>query len=98
VTQLRQMMLEELARRNYAPTTVKSYLRTLTHFARYFNRAPDQLGPAHIRQYQAALFTRWKLSPNTVAQRLAWPVIASGDNLLLSAPTGSGKTLAAFLP
>src|SRR5437016_5083586 len=34
----------------------------------------------------------------TAAQRLAWPAIARGDNLLLSAPTGSGKTLAAFLP
>jgi ATP-dependent Lhr-like helicase len=34
----------------------------------------------------------------TPAQRLAWPVIAAGQNLLLCAPTGSGKTLAAFLP
>jgi ATP-dependent Lhr-like helicase len=34
----------------------------------------------------------------TPAQRLAWPAIAAGRHLLLSAPTGSGKTLAAFLP
>ncbi len=34
----------------------------------------------------------------TTAQRLAWPAIASGRHLLLSAPTGAGKTLAAFLP
>src|SRR5881227_1584074 len=33
----------------------------------------------------------------TQAQRRAWPAIASGDHVLLSAPTGSGKTLAAFL-
>jgi ATP-dependent Lhr-like helicase len=33
----------------------------------------------------------------TPAQELAWPAIASGDHVLLSAPTGSGKTLAAFL-
>jgi ATP-dependent helicase Lhr and Lhr-like helicase len=33
----------------------------------------------------------------TEAQRQAWPAIAAGDNVLLSAPTGSGKTLAAFL-
>jgi len=33
----------------------------------------------------------------TAAQAQAWPAIARGENVLLSAPTGSGKTLAAFL-
>jgi ATP-dependent Lhr-like helicase len=33
----------------------------------------------------------------TEAQRQAWPAIARGEDVLLSAPTGSGKTLAAFL-
>jgi ATP-dependent helicase Lhr and Lhr-like helicase len=33
----------------------------------------------------------------TPAQALAWPAIATGENVLISAPTGSGKTLAAFL-
>ncbi len=33
----------------------------------------------------------------TQAQSQAWPAIARGENVLLSAPTGSGKTLAAFL-
>lgn len=33
----------------------------------------------------------------TDAQRRAWPPIAAGRSVLLSAPTGSGKTLAAFL-
>src|SRR3954463_9412569 len=33
----------------------------------------------------------------TEAQRQAWPAIAKGDHVLLSAPTGSGQTLAAFL-
>jgi ATP-dependent Lhr-like helicase len=33
----------------------------------------------------------------TPAQRKAWPAIAAGEHVLLSAPTGSGKTLAAFL-
>src|SRR5215211_8929505 len=33
----------------------------------------------------------------TEAQAQAWPAIASGENVLVSAPTGSGKTLAAFL-
>jgi site-specific recombinase XerD len=71
VTHLRKIMLEELRRRNYAQTTIDCYLRTVEHFSRHFHRSPDQLGPEHIREYQAALFTKWKLAPNTVNQRLA---------------------------
>ncbi|MGH2843425.1 MAG: DEAD/DEAH box helicase, partial [Solirubrobacteraceae bacterium] len=41
-------------------------------------------------------FTRAFAAP-TAAQRQAWPAIASGEHVLISAPTGSGKTLAAFL-
>ena len=41
-------------------------------------------------------FTRSFEEP-TAAQAKAWPAIARGENVLLSAPTGSGKTLAAFL-
>jgi site-specific recombinase XerD len=63
-------MLEELKRRNYAESTIRAYLRIVEHFSRHFRRRPDQLGPEHIRQYQAALFTRWKLAPGTVTQRL----------------------------
>ncbi len=33
----------------------------------------------------------------TPAQERAWPAIATGAHVLISAPTGSGKTLAAFL-
>jgi ATP-dependent helicase Lhr and Lhr-like helicase len=33
----------------------------------------------------------------TQAQAQAWPAIATGEHVLISAPTGSGKTLAAFL-
>ena len=49
VTQLRKMMLEELQRRNYSQTTVKGYLKIVETFAKYFHRAPDQLGPEQIR-------------------------------------------------
>src|SRR3977135_997483 len=63
-------MLEELERRNYSPSTTRCYLRAVHEFARYFNRAPDQLAPDHIRQYQAYLFRERKLEPNTVIQHL----------------------------
>jgi ATP-dependent helicase Lhr and Lhr-like helicase len=41
-------------------------------------------------------FSRAFAAP-TAAQEQAWPAIASGEHVLISAPTGSGKTLAAFL-
>jgi integrase/recombinase XerD len=71
VTHLRQIMLEELRRRNYSDSTIRAYLRTVEHFAGYFRCPPNQLGLEHLRQYQAAMFTKWKLAPNTVTQRLA---------------------------
>jgi len=71
VTQLRKMMLEELQRRNYAQHTTRSYIRTVEDFSRRFNCSPDRLGPRHIREYQAELFEKRKLSPSSVAVRLA---------------------------
>ncbi|MEW5724089.1 MAG: DEAD/DEAH box helicase [Thermodesulfobacteriota bacterium] len=37
------------------------------------------------------------LGTPTAVQAMAWPRIAAGRNVLVTAPTGSGKTLAAFL-
>jgi site-specific recombinase XerD len=71
MTHLRKMMLEELERRNYAQTTINSYIQTIEDFARYFRRPPDQLTPEHIREYQAYLFRERKLAASTVTQRLA---------------------------
>jgi site-specific recombinase XerD len=65
------MMLEELQRRNYSQHTTRYYIRTLEDFARRFNLPPDRLGPRHIREYQAELFQKRKLSAGTVTNRLA---------------------------
>src|SRR5437762_5152103 len=64
-------MLEELQRRNYAQHTTRSYIRAVEDFARHFNCSPDRLGPRRIREYQADLFERRKLSSGSVAVRLA---------------------------
>ena len=71
MTHLRKMMLEELQRRNYSENTTRCYIRTVEDFARRFNCSPDRLGPRHIREYQAELFEKHKLSPGSVAVRLA---------------------------
>ena len=71
MTRLRQMMLEELQRRNYAQTTVKAYLHTVEAFSNHFHRPPDQLGPEQIRSYQVYLLEERKLGVRTVALHTA---------------------------
>src|SRR5260370_2963295 len=71
MTHIRKMMVEELEGRNYAQTTTRLYIQTIEDFAGYFKRPPDQLGPEHIREYQAYLFRERKLAARTVTQRLA---------------------------
>jgi len=71
VTHLKKMMLEELQRRNYAETTTRHYMRAVQDFSRRFNCQPDRLGPRHIREYQAELFRKGKLSPGSITQQLA---------------------------
>ena len=46
----------------------------------------------HVRSWFEPAF-----AAPTAAQAQAWPAIAAGEHVLVSAPTGSGKTLAAFL-
>jgi len=64
------MMLEELQRRHYSETTTQRYIRFIERFAHHFHRSPDRLGPQHIREYQAQLFTLHKLTPGSVTNHL----------------------------
>jgi integrase/recombinase XerD len=66
VTHLRQAMLEELQRRNYAQTTVQYYIEAVERFAKYFRTPPDRLNQSHLRTYQAYLLRERKLGPRTV--------------------------------
>ena len=52
MTHLRKMMLEELQGRNYAETTISSYIRIVEDLSRRFQRPPDRLGPQQILEYQ----------------------------------------------
>ena len=71
MTRLRKMMPDELQRRNFSEDTIRHYIRTVEDFARHFNRPPDRLGLRHIREYQAQLFQKRKLSSGSITYRLA---------------------------
>src|SRR3989304_1682215 len=56
----------------------------------------DQTSLTQFHPLVAQWFCERVGSPTDV-QRQAWPKIAAGEHLLVTAPTGSGKTLTAFL-
>ena len=68
MTQLRQRMLEELQRRNYATGTIRLYLQHVAAFAQHFHRSPDQLGAEEIRHYQLFLIQEKKLAWSSYKQ------------------------------
>ena len=43
MTHLRQQMLDELQRRNYSQSTVRSYIFAVEDFAKYFHLSPNSL-------------------------------------------------------
>jgi site-specific recombinase XerD len=55
MTPLRQRFLDDLRLRNYSPRTSEAYLAAVVKLTRYFRRAPDQLSPEEIRQFQLHL-------------------------------------------
>ncbi len=55
MTLLRQRMLEDLHIRNYAPSTVECYVRSVAEFAKHFKKSPEHLGPEEIRSWQLYL-------------------------------------------
>ena len=71
MTPLRQRMLHELQRRNYSPSTIRSYLGAVQKFAEHFHCSPEHLGPEHLRRYQIFLLQDKKLEPSTVEIRIS---------------------------
>jgi site-specific recombinase XerD len=59
-------MREELVRRNYAATTIQSYLKAVEHFRERLKTPLDELGPDDIRSYHAYLLGDRKLAVSTV--------------------------------
>ena len=68
MTSLRQRMLEDLRIRNYAPTTVECYVRSVSDFAKHFDKSPDQLGAEEIRTWQLFLLNEKRVRLSTYIQ------------------------------
>jgi integrase len=62
MTPLRQRLIDELTRRNYAPRTIETYVAAVARTAKHFNRSPDLLTPDQLRDFQLHL----------VAQSASW--------------------------
>ena len=66
MTTLIQRMREELVRRNYATTTIHSYLKAVEHFRTHVDAPLEEVGPDDLRGYHAHLLGTRKLAVNTV--------------------------------
>ena len=62
MTDLRRRMLFNMQARNLAAETQRSYIHYLAGYAKYFDTPPDQLGLAHVTEYQAYLLREKRLS------------------------------------
>jgi integrase/recombinase XerD len=66
VTTLIERMRQELVRRNYAATTIRSYIKAVEHFQQYTSVPLEAIGPDDIRSYHAHLLGERKLAVSTV--------------------------------
>ena len=51
MTELRQRMLEDMQLRGLAPKTQTAYLRAVQQLAQHYNKPPDEITEAELRDY-----------------------------------------------
>ena len=71
MTPLRQRMLEDLQIRNYSPSTVRCYVRSVAEFAKHFGKSPEQLGSEEIRSWQLHLINEKRVKQSTYIQAIS---------------------------
>ena len=72
MTTHQQRLRDEMVRRNYSPTTIRSYLHALRSCEQHHRRRRiDRLSPDELRRYQASLFKEKKLAAGTVGLHVA---------------------------
>jgi len=72
VTTFQQRLREEMVRRNYSPSTIRTYVHALRTCERYHHpRRLDRIGRDALRRYHASLFQEKKLAVGTVGLHVA---------------------------
>lgn len=66
MTELRQKMTREMDLRNWAPSTKKAYLKTITGLANHYNTPPDIISHEMVEDYMLYLIKDKKLGPSTL--------------------------------
>ena len=85
MTPLRQRMLEDLSRYNYAPRTQQAYVAQIARLARHFGVSPDQLTREQVQEYQDLL----------ASQHVSWlPQAVAAMQFLYNKTLGRDWTIA----
>ena len=70
MTQLLQRLREELVRRDYAATTIRSYLQIVDAFRQHTGARLDRITPAQLRRYHLFLHEERRLAIGTVVTQI----------------------------
>ncbi len=71
MTPLLQRMREELVRRNYAESTIYTYLQAVDAFRHHVGKRLDHVGPDDLRRYHTYLIEDRKLAVGTVVMQIS---------------------------
>jgi integrase/recombinase XerD len=63
---LRRRMIEDMQIRNLTPNTQRVYVANVGHFASYFRKSPDLLGPPEIRAWLVHLTRERRLAASSI--------------------------------
>ena len=76
MTHLRQLMLDELQRRNYSPSTVRCYIHAVEDFSKYFHRSPERLGPKPYSRVPGSSVSRSEVVARNHPEPLCGPAVS----------------------
>ena len=68
MSKLRDELLQVMQLKNYCKRTIKSYLSTLDHLSRYYNKSPDLLTVKEVNDYVHHCLVIKGMSPATAKQ------------------------------